>query len=200
MAKTPIKKTGITQESAKSFVINAGAIYIDLTYATETGWTGNRLGATAGGNQITIANEFREIELDGAFSKYVGQKVLVSSDATLVTNVKEVTANVVKMAILGKTTSTTGVENPTGYDLIEGKGKIEAGDYLPNIGLVGELSGTNEPIIVILDNALCTSGLDWSTGDDAEVVMSMTFEAHADATQLEDRTLPARIFMPKVAS
>lgn len=198
MAKTPIKKTGITQETAKSFVINAGAIYTDLTFTEGTGWEGNRLGATAGGNALVITNDIREIEIDGAFSKYVGQKVLTASNATLTTNVKEITSNVIKMAILGKVTATSGVDEPTAYDLIEGKGKIEASDYLTNIGLVGEISGTNEPVIIILDNALCTSGLNITTGDNAEAVVAMTFEAHADADQLEDRTLPARIYMPKV--
>lgn len=198
MTKTAVKKTGITQETAKSFVINAGAIYTDLTFTEGTGWEGNRLGATAGGNAIVITNDIREIEIDGAFSKYVGQKVLTASNATLTTNVKEVTSNVIKMAILGKVTATSGVDEPTAYDLIEGKGKIEASDYLTNIGLVGEISGTNEPVIIILDNALCTSGLNITTGDNAEAVVAMTFEAHADADQLEDRTLPARIYMPKV--
>lgn len=198
MAKTPIKKTGITQETAKSFVINAGAIYTDLTFTEGTGWEGNRLGATAGGNALVITNDIREIEIDGAFSKYVGQKVLTASNATLTTNVKEITSNVIKMAILGKVTATSGVDEPTAYDLIEGKSKIEASDYLTNIGLVGEISGSNEPVIIILDNALCTSGLNITTGDNAEAVVAMTFEAHADADQLEDRTLPARIYMPKV--
>lgn len=199
MAKTPIKRTGITQETAKSFVINAGAIYTDLTFTEGTGWEGNRLGATAGGNAVVITNDLREIEIDGAFSKYIGQKVLAASNATLTTNVKEITSNVIKTAILGKVTATAGVDEPTGYDLITGKGKIEATDYLTNIGLVGELTGSNEPIIVILDNALCTSGLNITTGDNGEAVVAMTFEAHADADQLEDRTLPARIYMPKVA-
>ena len=196
MAKTPIKRTGLTEDTVKNFVINAGAVYTDLTFAEEGGWTGNLLGATSGGNQITIANEFREIEIDGAFSKYVGQKVLLASNATLVTNVKEVTSNVIKLAIIGEVTQGTGVGNPEGYDVITGKGKIEPTDYLTNIGLVGEISGTNKPIIVILDNALCTSGLDIQTTDDDESVVSMTFEAHADADQVEDRTLPARIYMP----
>lgn len=199
MAKTPIKRTGITQETAKSFVINAGAIYTDLTFTEGTGWEGNRLGATAGGNAVVITNDLREIEIDGAFSKYIGQKVLTASNATLTTNVKEITSNVIKTAILGKVTATAGVDEPTGYDLITGKGKIEATDYLTNIGLVGELTGSNEPIIVILDNALCTSGLNITTGDNGEAVVAMTFEAHADADQLEDRTLPARIYMPKLA-
>ncbi len=199
MAKTPIKRTGITQETAKSFVINAGAIYTDLTFTEGTGWEGNRLGATAGGNAVVITNDLREIEIDGAFSKYIGQKVLTASNATLTTNVKEITSNVIKTAILGKVTATAGVDEPSGYDLITGKGKIEATDYLTNIGLVGELTGSNEPIIVILDNALCTSGLNITTGDNGEAVVAMTFEAHADADQLEDRTLPARIYMPKVA-
>ena len=196
MAKTPIKRTGITEETAKHFIINAGAIYSDLTYSTPEGWQGELLGATSGGNEVAITMEFREIEIDGAFSKYVGQKVLLASDATLTANVKEITANLVKMSILGVSEPGNGTVAPAEYMVIRGKGKVEPTDYLTNIALVGEISGTNEPIIVILDNALCTSGLNFSTADDDEAVVSMVFEAHADADQIEDRTLPARIYMP----
>lgn len=199
MAKTPIKKTGFSAETAKKFVVNAGAVYTDLTYSEENGWEGNRLGATAGGNSITIENEYREIEVDGTFSKYVGQKVLMASNATLETNVKEITAEAIKMAINGVITKGDGETAPETYDVISGKGKIEDGDYLANIALVGEISGSNEPIIVILDNALCTSGLEFETTDNEEAVITMTFEAHADADQVADRTLPARIYLPKVA-
>lgn len=195
MAKTPIKRTGITEETAKHFIINAGAIYSDLTYS-EDGWEGELLGATSGGNEVAITMEFREIEIDGAFSKYVGQKVLLASDATLTANVKEITANVIKMSILGVSEPGNGTTAPAEYMVISGKGKVEPTDYLTNIALVGEISGTNEPIIVILDNALCTSGLNFSMADDDEAVVSMVFEAHADANQIEDRKLPARIYMP----
>ena len=198
MAKEKIKKTGFSTETADRFLINAGAIYTDLTYSEEDGWEGNRLGATSGGNQITIENEYREIEVDGTFTKYVGQKVLMASNATLTTNVKEVTAEAVRMAINGVKTTATELDGGTDYDVVTGKGRLENSDYLPNIGLVGEISGSTEPVIVILDNALCTSGLEFSTTDDDEAVITLTFEAHADAGQIADRTLPARIYFPKV--
>lgn len=198
MAKEKIKKTGFSTETADSFLINAGAVYTDLTYSEEDGWEGNRLGATSGGNQITIENEYREIEVDGTFTKYVGQKVLMASNATLTTNVKEVTAEAIRMAINGVKSTGTELEGGTGYDVVTGKGRLENSDYLPNIGLVGEISGSTEPVIVILDNALCTSGLEFSTTDDDEAVITLTFEAHADAGQIADRTLPARIYFPKV--
>lgn len=191
-----IKKTGFDVNTANNFVVNAGAVYQNLTWTEGTGWTGTRLGATSGGNSVTISNEFRDIEIDGTFSKYIGQKVLVSSDATLTANVKEITANAIKLAILGKSEVSSGTGAPTGYNVITGKSKIEASDYLTNIALVGEMSGTNDPIIIILDNALCTSGLELSTTDDNEAVVTMTFEAHADANQVADRTLPARIYLP----
>lgn len=199
MTKTAIKKTGFTENTAKSFIINAGAVYTDLTHTEEAGWTGNLLGATAGGNTVTIENEYREIEVDGTFSKYVGQKVLMASNATLETNVKEVTAETIRKAINGTLVKGDGATSPVNVDIISGKGKLESSDYISNIALVGELSGSDEPIIIILDNALCTSGLNFSTTDDDEAVIAMTFEAHADASQVADRTLPARIYMPQVA-
>jgi hypothetical protein len=60
------------------------------------------------------------------------------------------------------------------------------------------MSGTNDPIIVIIDNALCTSGLDFDTKDNEEAVISMTFEAHAAEGQVESLELPCRIYFPSI--
>lgn len=198
MARETVKRTGFSSTTAQSFIVNAGAVYMNLEYDETDGWTGERLGATSGGNSVTIENEFREIEIDGTFSRYVGEKVLIASNASLTANVKEITANVIKLAIIGSVRDSAGTEEPEEYDVVEGRGRVEPGDYLANIGLIGELSGSNQPVVIILDNALCTSGLELSTADDDEAVTAMTFEAHADANQVEDRTLPARIYMPQV--
>lgn len=198
MAKTPIQSTGFTSQTPLNYLLDAGAVYANLEYATEGGWTGELLGATTGGNSLSITNEYREIEVDGTFSRYKGQKVLMSANASLTTNVKEFTAENVRKAINGVIRQPESNEAPTDYQVVEGKSKLEDEDYLENIAYVGRISGTDEPIIVILDNALCTSGLESSFADDGEAVIPMTFEAHADADQVADRSLPARIFFPTV--
>lgn len=194
-----LKTTGYTDSTPLHYLVDAGAIYKNLEYDSSTKtWKGELLGATADGNKITIEQEYRKIEVDGAFVDAVGQKVLQSSTAKLETNVKEITAENIRLAINGVIRNAAADEAPEGYKVVEGKGKLENTDYIKNLALVGTMSGTEQPIICILDNALCTSGLEGETKDDDEMVITMEFQAHADAGQVADRKLPARIYFPPI--
>lgn len=200
MAKEAVKRTGYTADTPKNFIVDAGSIYKNVTWNSDLGkFEGERLGATAGGNKVKIENNYRDIEIDGTFSKYKGQKIITASNASLEANVKELTASNIALAINGKTRTLVGTEEgPDGSIVIEGKAKLEDTDYLTNIALIGTVTGSNDPVVVILDNPICTSGLDMDFKDDSEAVVKMTFEAHADEEQVADRTLPARIYFPKV--
>lgn len=204
MEKTAVKRTGYSANTPKHYLINAGAIYKNLEWNTTGGegnkgqWEGELLGATAGGNKVTIEQNYRVIEIDGVFTPAVGQKILESQTAKLETNVKELTAENIRLSINGKIADSDGVDAPTGYKVISGKAKLENTDYIKNLGIVGTMSGTNDPIIIIIDNALCTSGLDFETKDNDEAVISMTFEAHANEGQVDDLSLPCRIYFPNI--
>ena len=205
MAKSAVKRTGYTASTPKHYLINAGAIYKNLNWNPTGGqdgtgqWEGELLGATAGGNKVTVEVNYRVIEIDGVFTPAVGQKILESQTAKIETNVKELTAENIRLAINGEIEEADGTNAPTGYKVISGKSKLENTDYIENLGIVGTMSGTNDPIIVIIDNALCTSGLDFETKDNEEAVISMTFEAHAGEGEVEDLSLPCRIYFPSIA-
>ena len=200
MAKQAVRKTGYTKNTPKSYVVDAGAVYKNLEWNAETKkWEGELLGATSDGNKVTIEKNYREVEVDGVKTKAVGLKILESQNATLETNVKELTAENIALALGAEVTSGDGVSAPENYKIITSKGTVETSDYLKNIALVGTISGTKDPIIIVLDNALCTSGLEMELKDNDEAVVAMTFEAHADEDQVEDLTLPARIYYPQVS-
>ncbi|HEL2058774.1 TPA: hypothetical protein TY417_000041 [Streptococcus suis] len=197
--KKTVKKTGYTKNTPKSYIVNAGAVYKNLTWNTETQkWEGELFGATSGGNKLTIEQNYRQIEVDGVFTAAVGQKVLESQGAKLEINAKELTAENIRMAINGVIEQGDGQKAPATSKVITSKGELKKTDYITNLGLVGNLSGANEPIIVILDNALCVSGLEFETKDNDEAVITMTFEAHANEEQIDDLTLPCRIIYPTV--
>ena len=204
MVKTAVKGTGYTSSTPKHYLINAGAIYKNLAWNPTGGkdskgqWEGDLLGATAGGNKVTVEVNYRAIEIDGVFTPAVGQKIIESQVAKIEANVKELTAENIRLAINGEIEVADGTTAPTGYKVISGKSKLENTDYIENLGIVGTMSGTNDPIIVIIDNALCTSGLDFETKDNEEAVISMTFEAHADEVQVDDLSLPCRIYFPNI--
>ena len=205
MDKTAVKRTGYTANTPKHYLINAGAIYKNLAWNPKGGkdskgqWEGELLGATAGGNKVTVEVNYRVVDIDGVFTPAVGQKILESQTAKIETNVKVLTAENIRMAINGEIKEADGTNAPTGYKVISGKSKLENTDYIENLGIVGTMSGTNDPIIVIIDNALCTSGLDFETKDNDEAVISMTFEAHADEDKVDDLSLPCRIYFPSIA-
>lgn len=195
-----LKKTGYTKSTPLHYMVDAGAIYKNLKYSKEKDrWEGELLGATHEGNKVTIEQEYRTIEVDGVFVDAKGQKVLQSSVASLEINVKEITAENMRLAINGTVREAGEDEAPTGYQVVEGKGKLENNDYISNLGLVGTMTGSEKPIIIILDNALCVSGLEGETEDDDELVITMEFQAHADAEQVSDRKLPARIYFPPIS-
>lgn len=196
-----LQTTGYTESTPQHYWVDAGAVYKNLKYNKEKKeWEGSLLGATSDGNKVSIEQEYRKIEVDGVFVEAVGQKVLKGSKAGMEINVKEITAENIRLAINGsvRKLDTESTEGPEGYTVVEGKGKLEDSDYLENLALVGTMSGTEQPIIVVLDNALCTSGLDTETKDDDEAVLKMKFEAHASAKQVADRKLPARIYFPPI--
>lgn len=194
-----IKKTGYTKNTPKSYVIDAGAVYANLAYnKTSSKWEGDPMGATSGGNKLTITREFREVEVDGVKSRAKGLKILQSQNADLEINVKELTAENIARALGATITQGDETNAPAGYKIITTGGAVKLTDYLKNIAVVGTVSGTNDPIIVILDNALCTSGLELELKDDDEAVVTMKFEAHADEDQVENLALPARIYYPTV--
>lgn len=205
MNKTAVKRTGYTASTPKHYLINAGAIYKNLVWNPTGGkdskgqWEGELLGATAGGNKVIIEKEYRVVEVDGVFVPAVGQKILKGQSAKLETNVKEITAENVRLSLNGEITEADGTDAPQGYKIISSKPKLDNEDYIENLGIVGTMSGTDDPIIIIFDNALCTSGLDFETKDNEEAVIPMTFEAHADEDQIEDLSLPCRIYFPNIA-
>ncbi|NEZ46499.1 hypothetical protein FDF74_04620 [Clostridium niameyense] len=198
-----LQTTGYTKSTPQYYWVDAGAVYKNLKYSKEKKeWEGTLLGATSDGNKVKIEQKYRQIKVDGVFTKAKGQEVLESSDAEIEINVKEITAENIRLALNGKIREigSESEEAPEGYKVIEGKGKLEDSDYIDNLALVGTMTGSKQPIIVVLDNALCTSGLDTETKDDDEAVLKMKFEAHASADQVADRTLPARIYFPPIGN
>lgn len=197
MVKQTVKTTGYSADTPKHFIVDAGALYKNLEYdADENKYKGEPLGATSGGSSVSVEQEYRTIEIDGVFTDAVGTKVLQSSSASMEVNIKAITAETIKMGINGTISTGDGITTPEGAQVVTGKGRLENSDYIQNIALVGTYSGSDEPIIVILDNVLADEGLEFSVEDNNEAVVTMTLRAHADAGQIADRALPMRVIFP----
>lgn len=188
-------KTGVSTNTPKNIMFGAGTIHKNLKY-TGSSWnfTDSIIGATSGGSKISIVPEINKIEVDGALVAAKGLTVKTGETATMEINFIELTKEIIKAAAIG----IDGTSEDETYDVIESKGKISEGDYLDNIAFVGEtLDGRK--IIVIMDNALCTSGFEQEGKNKESAVGAYTFECHADLDGDLD-TLPWHIYYPKATA
>lgn len=187
-----LKSSGITANTPQNIVLGAGTIHKGLTFTTDKwNFEESLVGATSGGTKITIKPEFKDIEVDGALVKVKGLTQKVGETASMETNIVEVTPEIMKMTMVGQSKTAS---DKTGYDEITSKNKIEEGDYIENLGYVGKtLDG--KPIIIIFDNALCTSGFEIEGKNKENAVLKATFECYADLTSACD-VLPYHIYYP----
>ena len=186
---------GVSSTTAQNIVFGAGTIHKGLKFeGSSWNFDTSCVGATKGGSTLTITPEFYSVEPDGSTVAIKDFKRKVGETATLEVNFLELTKDLIKSAVVGAEGTS---DDSTNYDLIESKADIVEGDYWENIAFVGEtLDGKN--IIVILDNALCTSGLSLEGKNKEEGVGKYTFECHADA-ETSLTTLPYHIYYPKRA-
>lgn len=195
-----LKKTGYSDTTAKNYLINAATIYTGVKYDDVAGdFTGTLHGATSGGVTLTVEQSYRDIEIDGtSHMKVKGNKVLESATATVTANMKELTAENIRKSLNGTIREAGVGEASVGYQVIETKRYLDDTDYIENMAIVGTLSGTDEPVIAILDNAISTGGLELGTEDNNEAVVEQTYEAHATVEQLDADQYPWRILFPTV--
>lgn len=194
---TELKSSGITADTPKNIMLGAGTIHKGLKFTAGTSggegtWNFEEslIGATSGGTKLSIVPEFLDIPVDGATVKVKGLTVKIGETAKIETNMVELTPEWIKMSIVGQ----DGTSNITGYDVIESKRQIADGDYIANFGYVGhKTDGT--PIIVIFDNALCTSGFEAEGKNKENSVFAATFECYADLSAEAD-ILPYHIYTP----
>lgn len=154
----------------------------------------NVLGATSGGNKLSIMSELSPIEVDGALVKVKGLTQKMGEAGSLETNLAQHTKESFLRAIIGKEQESL----IKGYTQLTTKSLLEASDYLDNIAFVGTMSDGTE-CVVILENALCTSGLELEAKNKETAVLKATFECSADFDDAHD-TLPIYIFVPNKAA
>lgn len=197
-----LAKSGYTSTTAKNYVVNAAAVYTGITYTDGVGFAGTLVGATNGGVTAKIEQTYRNPEVDGTAAvegNVKGNKVLQSAKASIVFNLKELSAENLRKGLNGSMRDATAAEAPAGYKIIETKGAVEDTDYLDTIAIVGTQSGSDDPIIIILDNPFSTGALEIATEDNGEATVEFTYEAHATAAQLAAGEFPWRILYPAVA-
>ena len=185
--------SGFTAETPKNILFGACTVHKGLKYDTsKKTWNTKEtlIGATNGGSKLNITPEINQIEVDGVYVPIVGMDVKTGETATLEINFAELSKDIIKASAL----ATDGTGNDA-FDVLVSKADIVSGDYWDNIALFGK-TATGRPIIAILENALCTSGLEVEgknkTGGTHKVTFRCTQKADGDT-----RVLPWKIYYPK---
>lgn len=188
-----LKSSGITESTPKNIMLGAGTIHKGLTL-TEGKWNFDEslIGATSGGSKVSIVPEYMDIEVDGALVAVKGLKHKVGETATMEVNFVEMTPDILKMCVVGDVADSETYE---GYSEITSRARITEGDYIENLAYVGKKTdGT--PIIIIFEQAICTSGFEVEGKNKEAGVFTGTFQCVADVSPEAD-TLPWRILYPK---
>jgi hypothetical protein len=186
-------KHSVSATTPENILLGAGTIHKNLKWETNK-WTGEIIGATSGGNKVSIAGEIMDIELDGALVKVKGLAVKQGGTATMEVNFAEINAEILKKASLFADSES----DATGYTMLVDKADINEGDYVENFGFVGKTANGKKDIVVIFENGLCTSGLELEGKNKENSVIKMTIEAYANNEGDLD-TLPVKIYYPETA-
>ncbi len=184
-------KHGVTQSTPKNVLFGAGTIHKNLRY-TDGAWNfaESLVGATSGGSKFSIVPEVTPIELDGALVAVKGLNKKTGEVAEMEVNFAEFKSDLVATAALAEIVES----DVDGFDMIQSKSDIVEGDYWENIAFVGKLlDGTN--VIFIMDNALCTSGLEVDAKNKEQTIPPATFACNANLEGDLDK-LPWRMYRP----
>lgn len=186
---------GITPETFKHLILDAGAVYKNYGEPDE-----KLIGATSGGNTFTVEREIREIEMDGARGKVKGARRIITENASLSINLLEMSVENFKMALTAADVSDV-VDPDDGVtkiaDKIQPRGKILDSDYIKNVALAATVSGTDQPVVIILYNVLSDGEFSLQMQDKDEGKPEITLSAHYDPAQLD--VVPYQIRYPVVA-
>lgn len=187
-------KTGATEKTPENILFGAGTIHRGLKYEDGVwNFLDSIVGATSGGSKFSIVPEITTIEIDGVLVAAKGLDVKTGETATMEINFAELTPDIIQAAVLAK----TGTSVDTNYDVYESRSSIEEGDYWENIAFVGK-TAKSKTIIVIMDNALCTSGFEIEGKNKEGSVGKYTFRCSADLSTAGDiDTLPWHVYYPK---
>ena len=186
-----IGKHGVTAATPENILLGAGTYHRNLKFENGA-WTGEILGATNGGGKIAITGEFLPLEVDGMLVKTKGMVVKQGGTVTAEVNFAEISTAVMQMATLFE----NGESDAEGFTMLKDKAQIAEGDYVENFGFVGYTANNQKQIIFIMENALCTSGMELETKPKEQAVVKLTLEAYANNAGDLD-TLPVKIYYPE---
>lgn len=170
------RQHGITANTANRLVLDSGALYVNYDEGGQA-----LIGATRGGAVFTIEQEVREIPLDGALGPVKNLRRITRSMPRLTFTLMEFTLTDLKRFL----PSSASVTNGNWDDITRNTSAIASGQYLTNVALVAEVSGTSNPVICKVKNALFTAAFALTTVDKDEGNLPLEAVGHYLDTDLD---------------
>ena len=172
------RQHGITAETYERLVIDAGAVYKNYVSAEDPG---TLLGATRGGSVFAVETELREMPVDGAKGPVKGDKRIIKVTASLECNFIESTTEIFKRMIPGS----AAADFEATHDDITRSLALAASDYLTNVVIIGQVSGSEEAVVLMIENAMADGKMSLSLSDNDEAVNKIKFIGHFDPDDLD---------------
>ena len=194
---------GLSDETFKSLVLDAGAAYfnIDLTALETPGdmesaienaiATAIPAGATRGGSNFTTGRTLREIEADGQLGPTKGLMRRTEVRPALTINFLEQTIDNIKRQFPGAVDSEAGA-----FRKITG-GPITPSTYIDNVALITTYGEEGQYAVFVVENALVLESPEFATEDKNEVATEAVFVGCFSGVGASE---PWRVYLPPAAS
>lgn len=188
---------GVSTKTPEQIPLGAGTIHKNLKYTEGSGWNtaGTCVGATSGGNKWSVVPKLYYPPIDGVSVKLKEVATQIGEEAKMEINMIEVTEDLILASTLGQ----TATSEDTTMSAIESAGVVNDDHFWENIAFVGKtLKGKN--IIIIMENPLCSSGMENEGKNEESGVNKYTFECHASIEDVNLNKLPWKIYYPKATA
>lgn len=191
-------RSGLRPGTSKNLMIGPGALFtgfdLDNFDPTDINSFGTLVGATSGGNTVKLETEYHTAEIDGTLGPVEGAEWLTKAVAQISTNLLEIT----KENLMLKLPNFGISSHDEKYEIIEHDGQI-APTVSHDLALVGEITGRNLPVIVVLQRARAVDTFELPFGDGkTDVILKAEFESRL--TEEDPTKIPFYILYPKGGS
>jgi len=181
-----------TSGTTKSLLVDAAVVYLNYGELTE-----RKLGATRGGASFKVEQELKDIEVDGARGPVKGNRRITNVKPSITAELLEITQDNLVLAFPGavKTLSSDSKTYTISRDTT-----LEETAYFDNVALVGTISGSDDPVVIIIKNVLAEGDFELGTEDKDESTVPITFIGHFDPVAISagDNTEPWEIRYPNM--
>jgi len=197
------RKTGVSRETMKHLVLDAGVIYLNWG-STDPQKPQTKLGACRGGNTFTVETEWRDMPFDGVGGTLDGARRPISVTISLTANLVEINKDLLKICV-------PGADYDAGTPAVDLNGRPVPGEVqyvirrimtkaIPDfsygdIAIVSMYSGTTTDVVCVIKNAMANSNLELSFADADEAVVAVTFTGMFDPDNIDVE--PWEIIMPE---